>query len=100
MPGAERYRGPEGDGMAELEPQPEASGDGGEDQRRLHDRKSVADAAALPSAKGEVRELRQRAIELGRPAIGVERFGLLPESWIAMQQPLAHDELRSGGDII
>src|SRR5437870_13112797 len=66
-----------------------------DDEHELHPGERVADALARPAAERDVRELRQRRLEFGGPAIVVEAIRLREETRIAVHHPRAHEEDRA-----
>src|SRR4051812_12289449 len=63
-------------------------------ERRLEHRECVADADARAAAERKVRVLWQPAGEPFRPAVGFESQGVRKPAWIAMNNPLTHQDVR------
>ena len=96
---AERYARPQLDRMIGDEIKSKSLRDRRHDQRRFEHRQRRSDAQAWPTAKREIRELRQMPHPIVRPALGTEFFRSLEIPRIAMADPLAHQERCADGNI-
>src|SRR5207302_621395 len=56
-----------------------------DNQDQFHPRERLADALARTAAERKVRELRQRRLELRRPAVGIETIGARVKPRVAVR---------------
>src|ERR1041385_6597796 len=64
----------------------------GDQKHQLHPRKRLTDALTWPTPEGEVGKTRQRCLELARPSVRFEPLGFHVIPWIAVHNPLTHDD--------
>jgi hypothetical protein len=70
-------------------------GNCGQEQVRFHHRERGPDAQARTASKGEVGEPGEALAGVRGPAVRVEMFRLFEETGIAVEDPGAHDNIRS-----
>src|SRR5215471_15764755 len=91
--------GPQSDGGKELygmagnERQVELLGDRRQQQGGFHRGKGSADASPWTAAKGKIGTARQLLFKLCRPTVGIEAQGIVPIARIAVDEPLADEDV-------
>ena len=96
--GAQRHGGPGLWVRAGFTLQPEAPGDGGEQQGRFHHGEALPDAHARAAAEWEKGEAGQRRRFCALPALRPEGVGVREEGRKALHRPLAGQQQRPGGN--
>ena len=73
-------------------------GDHGQDQRRFEHRERVADADARAAAERKIGVFGQRLARPSAQRSGSKSQRVVEPPWVAMHDPLAHQDIRAGGN--
>src|ERR1700687_4051497 len=95
VPGAQGNAGKRGYRVPGNEAQSKSPRNGRQEKVGFHHGERRADAEPRAASKGEVGELGEALDGVGGPPVRIELFGLLKETRVAMQDPWAHDNIRS-----
>src|SRR5579859_2442632 len=76
--------------------QPVTLDNGGQDELRLGQRKTLANTLMRPAAEREIGEVRPLVGQLGRETLGVEAFWVRPELWQAVGDIRAEHDSGAG----